>query len=92
MSRYVAGVAGKNHDQSNNYAVSDTMPGVGSDGHVADCKSLEQANKIAQERNFGFSRLSAMMEKNENRSWQSLGNGFYAFLTIPENKKPFYID
>lgn len=83
MIRYIAG---KNHDGSN-YAVTDTMPPVGSDARVADFKTLEDANKLAKERNCGFARLCEMIQKKENRSWQSLGNGFYAFLlNVPENK------
>ena len=89
MIRYIAGIAGKNHDGSNNYAVRDTMPPVGSDGHVADFKTLEDANKLAKERNCGFARVCEEMKSKKNLAWQSLGNGFYAFLTI---QKPFYID
>ena len=93
MIRYIAGISGTRQNGQTNFAVRDTMPGVGSDGHVADFKTLEDANKIAKERNCGFARLCEMIQKKENRSWQCIGgNGFYAWLTIPENKKPFYID
>lgn len=91
--RYVAGQVGRRHDGRPNYAVSDTMPALGSDGRASDHDTMPDAQKWADELNTRF--LHAQRENTrEGRIWMEIPHrrGFYAWLVPPPPPRDVWYD